>query len=430
MLAWHFSFCDMVASSKVVKPATRRKDVNLPKNGSLSSCSSAPVKHAPPVKRAPHGSLSSCSSAPLKGAPHGVFSSCSSAPVKQAPLVGAITPMNLGRPVLLGSDFTGMDAPGLTLRELHVACRSLFASDSGASCRQLLKVLEPTADIYTDVRHRPCQYDVDLYVSGWPCTPFSTAGDPLMVLGSYHALEFIGRCKPRAVLLENVPAMTTRHKDVYETCTAFLTAAGYTWLDGIIDTQYHGAPQRRRRWYLQAVRTDCLTFPLQFPLPDPQPSTLDGVITPLPRHLWRPHPCPRKQPRGYKCVMRYLDQHRHTCGNVFTTPIVVDIGSSEGWETSSVNVAMTLTRTRCSQFGHWVSSKGGLMDIHDYEACHGIPRGLVPMESAGISHREYASMLGNTMSMAVLKKLLPLLLASAGIINLHEFTKLIRRAHS
>jgi DNA (cytosine-5)-methyltransferase 1 len=97
---------------------------------------------------------------------------------------------------------------------------------------------------------------IDLLVGGTPCQSFSVAGlrkgmdDPRGNL----ALVFLGileRFKPRWMVWENVPGVLSSNKG--RDFGAFLGALaelGYGWAYRVLDAQFFGVPQRRRRVFV------------------------------------------------------------------------------------------------------------------------------------------------------------------------------------
>jgi DNA (cytosine-5)-methyltransferase 1 len=109
---------------------------------------------------------------------------------------------------------------------------------------------------------------VDLFAGGVPCPPFSKAGKQLGAEDERdlfpEALRLISECKPRAVLLENVPGFAERKFDEYRNdLLAKLEHLGFipTWR--VIQASDLGVPQLRPRFILTALRPeDSLRFSL------------------------------------------------------------------------------------------------------------------------------------------------------------------------
>lgn len=105
---------------------------------------------------------------------------------------------------------------------------------------------------------------VDLICGGTPCQGFSVAGhrkgmdDPRSQL-AIRFLQIVGYLRPVWFVWENVPGVFSSWSDAeeedYQTndFDQFLTAVselGYGWAYRILDAQYFGVPQRRRRIFL------------------------------------------------------------------------------------------------------------------------------------------------------------------------------------
>ena len=97
---------------------------------------------------------------------------------------------------------------------------------------------------------------IDLLVGGTPCQSFSIAGlrKGLADDRGNLALEFIRlaeRTKPRWVLWENVPGVLSIDGGrAFGTFLGGLAECGYGFAYRILDAQYFGVPQRRRRVFV------------------------------------------------------------------------------------------------------------------------------------------------------------------------------------
>ena len=104
-----------------------------------------------------------------------------------------------------------------------------------------------------------------------PCQSFSTAGrrrvdDPRGTLFGEYA-RLLGELRPRAFVAENVPGMAAgKMRGIFiETC-GMLRSAGYKLRVGMLDAQWLGVPQRRRRLVFVGLRDDVPGTPS---LPEP-----------------------------------------------------------------------------------------------------------------------------------------------------------------
>lgn len=108
--------------------------------------------------------------------------------------------------------------------------------------------------------------DLDLMVGCPPCQGFSklrTLNGSRSNTDERNGLlldvaHFVRAFQPRAVMLENVPALGQR--PVYKKFLSLLSGEGFTVSWGVLDASDYGVPQRRRRLVLLAGRGICIPF--------------------------------------------------------------------------------------------------------------------------------------------------------------------------
>ena len=98
--------------------------------------------------------------------------------------------------------------------------------------------------------------DIDVLVGGTPCQSFSIAGlrqglaDPRGNLALTY-LAVTQRYRPRWLVWENVPGMLSVHDgSAFAAFLHGLGELGYGWAYRVLDAQYFGVPQRRRRVFV------------------------------------------------------------------------------------------------------------------------------------------------------------------------------------
>ena len=125
---------------------------------------------------------------------------------------------------------------------------------------ELLKQKYPNVKNYGDIT----QYEnwnagkFDLLVGGTPCQSFSIAGkrggtNDVRGRLLYAYLGIVEKYKPRWVLWENVPGVLSSGKGLdFTSLLAGLEQCGYGWAYRVLDAQFFGVPQRRRRVFVVA----------------------------------------------------------------------------------------------------------------------------------------------------------------------------------
>lgn len=97
---------------------------------------------------------------------------------------------------------------------------------------------------------------VDLVVAGTPCQDFSIAGKRAGLAGERSGLalnlvDLLHAVQPRWLVWENVPgAFSTNHGRDFGTFVQTLVECGYRCAWRVLDAQFFGVPQRRRRIFL------------------------------------------------------------------------------------------------------------------------------------------------------------------------------------
>ena len=342
------------------------------------------------------------------------------------------------RTIRYGSDFSGLGTTGIALNKLvkrvpGLFARHTFSCDNNRTCKKIIMHHDEPDVFYDDIMTRDNMSTprCDVYSFTSPCQSFSTAGkgkgmsDPRGAV-MLKALEYIEKRKPTAVLAENVAALTTRHRNVIQYMEKFLTEKGYKVFWRILSTADYGIPQVRKRWYMMAVSSTHFRSRAGgvglWPAPLARNIPLSRLITPVPPHEWRALPV--REPARTQVEAVYFKVAEKGI-NPFTTPVVIDIGATEAWQTMQINKSPTITRGRASQFGYWVSTKGARMALSEMAMLQGFAPHELDWEGAQASKSAYAACLGNAQSLNVVMAVLPHLLYFAKLATKAEFEAMV-----
>jgi DNA (cytosine-5)-methyltransferase 1 len=133
---------------------------------------------------------------------------------------------------------------------------------------------------------------VDLFAGGVPCPPFSIAGKQLGADDERDlfptALRLIQECRPKSVLLENVPGFATAKFSAYRRAIATkLTRWGYSVEWQVLNACNFGVPQLRPRFILVAMRGRAAQR-FSWPQPSGTPPTVgDSLYDLMASRGWR-----------------------------------------------------------------------------------------------------------------------------------------------
>ena len=79
----------------------------------------------------------------------------------------------------VGTDCSGIEAPIMALKQLKIPFYHEFSSEIDKHCIASIKANYKPKIIFGDIKKRKIKDvpDIDLYVCGFPCQPFSMAGE-------------------------------------------------------------------------------------------------------------------------------------------------------------------------------------------------------------------------------------------------------------
>jgi DNA (cytosine-5)-methyltransferase 1 len=171
-------------------------------------------------------------------------------------------PITLAAP--FGSLFAGIG--GFDVGFENAGYRSAWQVELNPINRAVLDDRFPHAQQFEDVRHcgahNPCS--VDVLTAGFPCQDISIAGaresnrDTRGLRGErsglfWEVIRILKEIQPRWVVLENVVnLLAVNDSHDFETVIRALADCGYVGFWRVLNAQYFGVPQQRRRIFLVA----------------------------------------------------------------------------------------------------------------------------------------------------------------------------------
>ena len=155
-----------------------------------------------------------------------------------------------------GSVFSGVGGFDLGLE--RAGFEVVFQVEDDPTCNRVLARHWPDVRRYGDVRdiHGRDLPPVDLLAGGFPCQDLSISGRRAGLGGEQSSLWFefhriISEVRPPWILIENVPGLLSSHggRD-FATVLSGLEELGYGWAYRVLDAQYFGLAQRRKRVFI------------------------------------------------------------------------------------------------------------------------------------------------------------------------------------
>ena len=156
--------------------------------------------------------------------------------------------------------FSGIGGFDLAFERAGMECVAVCEIDKNA--QSVLRRHFPKAKLFDDVRkvgkETHGRKTIDLVCGGFPCQDVSIAGRRAGLAGERSGLWFefariIDEIEPRWVIIENVPGLLSSNKGQdFAAIIQWLAERGYGVAWRVLDAQFFGVPQRRRRVFIVA----------------------------------------------------------------------------------------------------------------------------------------------------------------------------------
>jgi len=154
--------------------------------------------------------------------------------------------------ITVGTHCSGIEAPIQALDNLGIPHNHVFSCEIDKYAIKSLKANFSPKFFYNDIKNIPQDHQVDLYVCGFPCQPFSAAGkrkfqDDERNLFPY-VLNYIKKNRPKSFILENVKNLVST--EYFTEIINSLKELEYIINYKVLNTKDYGIPQNRERVYI------------------------------------------------------------------------------------------------------------------------------------------------------------------------------------
>lgn len=186
----------------------------------------------------------------------------------------------------IGTDCSGIEAPICALNNLGIKYNHLFSCEIDKYARQSIIANYEPEQLFTDITESRTLPELDVYVAGFPCQPFSTSGnqkgfDDHRGQIYQYCIDAIKQTRPKVFILENVKGLLTINKGLYfkKIIEDLNLLSDYLVRYKVLNTKDYGVPQNRLRIYIVGLRTDCVVSEFKFPEPEPNCPNQDEFIS-------------------------------------------------------------------------------------------------------------------------------------------------------
>lgn len=294
----------------------------------------------------------------------------------------------------VGTDCSGIEAPIQALEQMKIPFKHVFSSEIDKYCIESIKANYNPEIIFGD-KDGPCPEgditkrnindvpNIDLYVCGFPCQPFSSAGKQKGLNDKrgyvfFSCLEVIRKKQPKYFILENVKNLQSHDKgntwNIIWSEILKLKKYKYIVKYKILNTRDYGIPQNRERIFIIGSKTD-----FDFPLPIKNMNNLQNYVD------WN---------IKSNIIPNYIKSHIEI---VPKNGIFIDCSFPKHTYPNSPYVCSTITtRNRM-----WCIPLNRFMTIEEALLLQGFPTNFIQY----ISDTQMYKQIGNSISVNVLKKI-------------------------
>jgi len=331
--------------------------------------------------------------------------------------------------IRLGSDCTGLGTEAVALTMAGIMnVQYAFAADTDSTKQALLKSthaalgLPPVVKVFDDIigRNHSNLPDIDCYVAGAPCPPWSSAGlrkgvddersDVLM-----ETVKVIQKKTPPCFLLENVAGLISKnHSDVFkQRVLKPLQLSGYTVWHRVLNTKHHGLPQNRPRLYIAGA----LDVKHKFRWPSAVPMhPLKKIIADKPSK--RKTLADTTNQRVIKNAKKAKRKAEQESGNWTHEWRLCDVFAGKAFTKVMTSCMPCVTKARGIAGGfYWVNYLDRFTNIYELGAVQGFPDWIIDEYLSAASESQVGAAIGDAMSVNILMRVLPRLLFTAGLIK-------------
>jgi len=315
--------------------------------------------------------------------------------------------------IRIGTDCSGIEAPIEALKKIKANYKDItythvFSSETNEYAIKYIKENHNPEILFGDIKERDLKDipDIDLYISGFPCQPFSRANkfktkiDPRLNLFE-NCLDVIKTKNPKFFILENVKTLVTLNKGSYfnDILEQLEQNGQYNVYHKVLNTKDYGIPQSRERLYIIGIRKDFIKKnnkikkkkDFEFPLEKPM-TLLKEFID-------------ENDDSKYKI----LESNKELLSNVPQNSVFIDIGFRKAKFPHSDKWAPCIT----AQPNMWCVPKQRKANIKEYLMLQGFP---INVKHTTISDHQMKIRIGNSMTVNVIEQLLLSIFGSVGMI--------------
>ena len=300
----------------------------------------------------------------------------------------------------IGTDCSGIEAPIQALQQLGIPFEHSFSCDIDKYAIQSIKANYHPKKIYHDITKRKHALlpDIDIYVCGFPCQPFSLMGNKMGTEDSrsnimYQCIKVIQKKLPKVFILENVKNFKfIQNGQPFNYLIHQLTniknknkELAYNIYHDILNTKDYGIPQNRERIFIIGIRKDVQKENTHYTTPEKLPiRDLDDFI--LDKQIYNTPIC--------KSLQQNLDKIK--INNTYKKNYIV---TPFTFYSIMYNISPTLTFSGCKYMFHTTYNR--YLTLQECLSLQGFSPNFINV----VGNVKLSQQIGNSMSVNVIKVL-------------------------
>jgi DNA (cytosine-5)-methyltransferase 1 len=314
--------------------------------------------------------------------------------------------------IIFGTDCSGIGGAEAALDSLKIEYEYKFASEINIYARNQLDAhYKKPEQLYTDLKKREVKdmKYVDLYVSGFPCQPFSTLGKKQGFFDEknrgeiiFNIIEYLKYHQPKYFILENVEGFLKNNGgksfgQILEALTSISTKDAeeaeqtYYIKWKIINSKDFGTAQSRKRIYIVGSKND--TF--EFPTAETKKIYLKDIIDPKETNK-KTHTL-----SSLKNLEKVIKMYKEKNINIEKHCHIVDLGVSQDRLRLGKEIGVSpCLKTRCERY--WITNLKRYITPKDALRIQGFPENWKTV----CSDAQTLKQCGNSMSVCVLRAII------------------------
>jgi DNA (cytosine-5)-methyltransferase 1 len=174
--------------------------------------------------------------------------------------------------IRIGTDCSGIEAPIQALKKLGIKYDHIFSCDIDKYAKKSMEANYTPKNVYDDIITQKKEHNLDMYVCGFPCQPFSMAGNRLGQEDKRgnifnECVKNIKNTNTKVFVLENVKGILSINNGEYWTYikNTLNELEKYNIYHKVLNTKDYGIPQNRERVYIIGIRKDIQKETFNYP---------------------------------------------------------------------------------------------------------------------------------------------------------------------